>query len=242
MAVKQMAQAVRMVPQPPRYCGENHLEYLTASTSRRPLHRCATREGLKMEVPMERRTAMKRFLIAAALCLAFVASATAQQPAANSPAAKADVERLLQVMHMHEMMLKMIDTMSRPMHEMIHKQYLEDKEKCELPPDFEVRMNKILDESMKTMPWEQLIQAVVPAYQKHFTEGDIDALIVFYSGPTGQKFLRETPAITAETMQVTMPLMIQHNAALMKRIKEETARMKKESGQKPCPPQSTQKQ
>lgn len=184
---------------------------------------------------------MKRLLIAAALCLAFVGGATAQQSAADSPATKTDVERLLDVMHMHEMMLKMVDTMSGPMHEMIHKQYLEDKEKCKLPPDFEDRMNKLVDESMRSMPWEPMIQAVVPAYQKHFTAGDIDALIAFYSGPTGQKFLRETPAVTAETLQAIMPVIIQHNAAVMKRIKEEAARNKKESEQKPCPPKSAQK-
>jgi hypothetical protein len=191
---------------------------------------------------MKRRKPMKRFLIGAVVCLAFAASAAAQQSAANTPATKQDVEKLLQVMHMHQTMQRMAEAMSKPMHRMVHEQYLKEEKKCKFPPDFEARMNKIMDESMKQMPWDQMLQTVVPVYQKHFTEADIDALIAFYSGPTGQKFMREMPAISAETMQATMPLMLKYNKELGKRIAEEFARAKKESKEKSCPGTSAQKQ
>lgn len=37
-----------------------------------------------------------------------------------------------------------------------------------------------------------MTEAMVTVYQKHFTKSDVEALIGFYSSPTGQKMLRET--------------------------------------------------
>jgi hypothetical protein len=81
---------------------------------------------------------MKRILITLALCLAVASTALAQQTATDPPATKEDVQRYLDVMHMHEMMQQMVEAMSGPLHKMVHEQYLKDKDR--LPPDFEARM------------------------------------------------------------------------------------------------------
>ena len=39
---------------------------------------------------------------------------------------------------------------------------------------------------------------MVPVYQKHLSKSDVEEMIKFYSTPTGQKILREMPAMTAE--------------------------------------------
>lgn len=184
---------------------------------------------------------MKRLLIVAALCLVFVPGALAQQSGANAPATKQDVEKFFQAFHMHHTLLRMAEAMSAPMHTMVHAEYLKDKEKCNYPPDFEARMDKILDEQMKSMPWDKLMQAIVPVYQRHFTKGDMAALTAFYSGPTGQKFIRETPALGAESMEVVMPIMLEQNKAMTQRIKEEMERAKKYSKNKSCTGESTEK-
>jgi hypothetical protein len=173
---------------------------------------------------------VKRIWIIASLCLAFGWIAGAQEGAADAPASKEDVEKYLQVMHSQDMVGKMVDAMAKPMHQMIHQQYLKDKDK--LPADFEARMNRMMDESMKTFPWDEMIQSMVPVYQKHFTKGDIDALVAFYSTPTGQKLLQEMPAVTAEAMQSMMPLLQKHVEAMNERMQQEIAAMKKESDEK----------
>jgi len=175
---------------------------------------------------------MKRFLIVATLCLIFAGNGLAQGTAADAPATKEDVERYLQAIHSHDMMLNMVDAMSKPMHQMVHDQFMKDKDS--LPPDFESRMSKMIDEMMKGMPFDEMIQAMVPAYQKHFTKGDIDSLVAFYSSPTGQKILREMPAITGEAMQSMMPIMRQHMDAMNQRIQQEVADMVKKSQKKPA--------
>ena len=84
-----------------------------------------------------------------------------------------------------------------------------------------------VDDMMKDMPFDEMMQAMVPTYQKHFTKGDLDALVVFYTSPTGQKLLREMPAITAESMTAIMPIMRQHMDAMSRRLQQETDEMLK---------------
>jgi hypothetical protein len=155
----------------------------------------------------------------------------AQQNPADAPATQADVERYLQVMHSREMMNQMVDAMLKPMHKMIHDQYVQQKDN--LPPDFEARMNKTMDDMMKDMPWQEMLDAMAPAYQKHFTKGDIDALIAFYSSPTGQKVLRETPSLMADSMDAMMPIMRKHIDKISQRTHEEMLAMLKESEKAP---------
>lgn len=173
---------------------------------------------------------MKRTLLAAALILAMCGYIGAQQNPADAPATKEEIQKYLQVMHSRDMMTKMVDAMSKPMHEMMHEQYLKDKDR--LPADFEVRINKMMDDMMKSFPWDEMLEAMVPVYQKHLTKGDVDALVAFYSTPTGQKLIKEMPEITGEAVQQMMPLMRKSIDAMTQRMQEEVAAMVRESENK----------
>jgi hypothetical protein len=112
---------------------------------------------------------MKRILLMALFSVALSGLLAAQQNPADAPATKEDVHRYFDLMHSKEMMAKMVDAMSKPMHQMIHEQYMKDKDK--LPPDFEMHMNKLMDDTMKSFPWAEMLDAMVPVYQKHLTKG-----------------------------------------------------------------------
>lgn len=174
---------------------------------------------------------MKRFLLTLVICLSFVKTDAAQQSPTDAPATKEDVQKYLDVMHSREMMTQMVEAMSKPMHQMIHEQYMKDKDK--LPADFEARMNKMMDDTMKALPWDEMLQSMVPVYQKHLTKSDVDALVAFYGSPTGQKILRELPAITAEAMQSMMPMLRKQMNTMTERVQEQVAQMLKDSKAKP---------
>ena len=174
---------------------------------------------------------MKRFALLTIVLLCGSSIGFAQQDPLDGPATKADIQRYLEVTQSREMMSKMIDAMMKPMHQMIHEQYQKDKDK--LPADFEERSNKVIDDYLKRFPWDEIVQAMVPVYQKHLTKGDVDHLVAFYSSPTGQKFLREMPAITAEAMQVMMPLMRQRMDAMTREVQQQIAEISKQSETKP---------
>ena len=169
---------------------------------------------------------MKRFLLFAALCVAIALPAIAQT-AGDTPATREDVEKYLQLMHSREMFQQTVDAMSKPLHQMIHEEFQKDQDK--LPADFEPRMNQMMDEMLRGLPYDQIQEKMIPVYQKHLTEGDLNALVAFYSSPTGQKMLKEMPSLMADSMQVTMPLIRQHMEKVTQRMQDEIAQMKKSS-------------
>ena len=169
---------------------------------------------------------MKRVFAILLLSYAFCGGVLAQQNPGDVPATKEDVQKYLEVTHSKEMMTKVMDAMAAPMHQMMHQQYLKDKDK--LPPDFEVRMNKIMDEMFKSFPWSEMFDAMVPVYQKHFTKNDINSFVAFYQTPAGQKLLNEMPQITAEAMQAMMPLLQKNMDSMRQRMTEEVTAMIKD--------------
>lgn len=51
-------------------------------------------------------------------------------------------------------------------------------------------------ETLASLP--ELNQQLFAIYDQHFTQSEIEAYITFYKTPAGQKYARETPAVTQE--------------------------------------------
>jgi uncharacterized protein len=180
---------------------------------------------------------MKRYALAVLVCLFFASTSFAQQGAADAPASKEDIEKYLDTMRTRDMMKSTLAAVAKQTHQMTHAQL---EKQPNLPPDFEARMDKVMDDMIKDLPIDELIQAMIPAYQKHLTKGDVDALTAFYSSPTGQKVLKETPAMTADAMQAASGIVQKMMAKMQDRLQSEIAQVQKESdGNSKPQPQST---
>jgi len=177
---------------------------------------------------------MKRLWLTGSLFLVFPMVSAAQQSASDSPATRDDVEKYLEVTHARTMMKQIMEVMTKQVHQMVHDQISKDLDK--LPPDFETRMNKITDDMLKTFPVDEMLDAMIPVYQKHWTKGDVDAMVAFYSTPTGQKILRELPTTMAEAMQAMQSIMQKRMSGMMERVQQQIAQMVKESKTKTGPP------
>ena len=173
---------------------------------------------------------MKRFLTCALICFALSGTVFAQEIDANAPATKEDIQKYFEVIHSRQMIDQTIQAMSGPLRQMIDDQSRKDKDK--LPAGFAEKEKKHLDDMLKSMPWDEMMQAMVPAYQKHFTKGDIQALMAFYSSPTGQKLLRELPAIMGESMQAMTPVLKKYMESVKQQVDDEYAQALKESEKK----------
>lgn len=163
---------------------------------------------------------MRRFGLISAVLLLFSWTCPAQTGDADAPASKEDIQRYLDVIHSRELTRGMVTAMSQGTHQMMHELYL--KHQNELPPDYESKMTAMMDDMLRGMPLEDMMKAMVPVYQKHFTKGDIDQLVAFYGSPTGQKILRQMPAIMAEAMQTMTPVMTKYVDTMQKRLQKET--------------------
>ena len=76
------------------------------------------------------------------------------------------------------------------------------RQKVEDPSAKQIAMtHKIFNDVFGELPIQEMMEAVIPVYQRHLTRSDIEALITFYSSPIGQKLLREQPAMIRESVQ-----------------------------------------
>jgi hypothetical protein len=178
---------------------------------------------------------MKRSAFLLITCLLLSSASFAQQNPADAPASKEDVEKYLAIMHTRDMMKTMMDSMSKQMHQIFAEQMKKDPG---MTPQAEARANKMMDDIIKGMPIDDLLDAMIPVYQKHFTKGNIDDLLAFYSTPTGQKVIKELPAITTEAMQAATPIYKTMMATAMQRVQDQIAQMQKEND--PSPKKQTQ--
>jgi len=174
---------------------------------------------------------MKRPALALLVFFLFASISFAQQTDADAPASKADIERYSDIMHIRDMMKNMMSSVTTEMHKLIHEHLAKQPN---LLPDFEARMDKQMDDTWKDFPSDDLLDVMIPVYQKHLTKGDVDVLVALYSAPTGQKMLKEMPAMMSESMQAASGIIQKMMAKAMQRVDDEIAQIQKSYDGKPA--------
>ncbi len=170
-----------------------------------------------------------RLLILATLCLALSAPGLAQN-ADTDPATKDDIILYLRTMRSHDMMQRTMQVQMQNTVQLLREQIMQ--EKGSVPPEFDTLMKKWMDDLIKNMPSDEILDAMIPAYQNHFTRSDIQAMNAFYSSPVGQKVLEELPAVLQEGMQAAMPIMSDYLTKFRARIQEDVKALDKSTPQK----------
>lgn len=62
--------------------------------------------------------------------------------------------------------------------------------------------DKFWTEFRKEINADELVNLIIPVYDKHLTQGELKELIKFYETPVGKKMIAVMPAITAESIQI----------------------------------------
>jgi hypothetical protein len=182
-----------------------------------------------------------KFLVIAMVTL-FMLLAAAQEPTPSAvdavPAAKEDIQKLFEVMQIHQQMRLVMDSVIKQqsvmMHDTLKKRY------PQMSPDKIARADNMMKETMKDVPMDAMLDDMIPIYQKHFTKTDIDAMTTFYASPTGQKMMREMPVLTSESMQVSYGRMQKQMDAIMRRT-EQMIKEDQEKKSTPATPPGQQK-
>jgi len=167
---------------------------------------------------------LKSLILVAALFLPLLGSAQVTVSIAGDEPSKEDVKRLFDLMASRDQMRQLMTQMVAQMRS-LSRQQIKREHPAVSDADL-ARADRQSDEFVKTFPLEEMLNDMVPVYQKHFSKSDIDGLIAFYSSPTGQKFLHEMPTVTAETMQVLYPRIQAAMEAAMKQSDEKAAPQK----------------
>lgn len=121
----------------------------------------------------------------------------------DAPASREDVMKLFDTMKIRDQMTLVMESVSKQQRTMIRDAMR--KRFPQMADDEMAHLDQFTSEIMKNMPIEGMLEDMVPVYQKHLSKADVDAMGTFYSSPTGQKLLKEMPAMTAESMQAAGP-------------------------------------
>jgi hypothetical protein len=161
-------------------------------------------------------------MVLIALLVGLFAAAGAQTAASTAAgaASKQDVQRLFNVMSNKDQIRHLMEQLfaqTKALNRVEIKKRQPDISEEELS-----RMDRESDELVRTFPIDAMMDDMIPVYQRHFNKSDIDGLIAFYSSPTGQKFLQEMPAVTAESMQAAYPRIQSALDAALKRAEEKS--------------------
>jgi len=163
-----------------------------------------------------------------AVTLLFVASSPLLAQS-DAPATREDVLKLFDTMKIHEQMRSVMDSVVKQQRAMIHETL--KKRSPQITEEDFARLDQLTANIVKDMPVDTLLDDMIPVYEKHLSRSDVDAMNTFYASPTGQKLLREMPAMTAESMQAAGP----HMQAMMEKVMDQAEKMdaegrKKQSG------------
>jgi len=148
------------------------------------------------------------------------------QQASDSPD-RADVLQFLEMMHVRSQMKVVIDSMGQQIRAAAEEGF--KKQVPNATPEQIARLDKICDSLLTSFSFDDLIDAIVPIYQKHLTKADLAAATAFYSSPAGQKILKELPSIMSESMQAGAEVGRRSMAAKSEDFERQIADLVKES-------------
>jgi uncharacterized protein len=191
---------------------------------------------------------MKRFL-GVLFCLAFLlVGANAQQSSdlatkeqSDDLATKEEAQRLFDVMHSRQNSKELAGRMSKQLLTMsssiLEKQF--PNATAERKEQMRAFANSTTQKMLANAPFDEMIQAQLPVYQRHFTHAEIQQMIEFYLSPVGQKFIIEMPVIASEGMQASFPILqkwMETAMVEMRKSCEEYARNLKQKDSNAEPP------
>jgi uncharacterized protein len=185
---------------------------------------------------------MRRHCIFLAVILFLASAAHAQQSApatGDAPASKEDIQKLFDVMQIHQQMRQVMDAMMKQQSAMVHETL--KKRYPQTSTEKIAQADRLIAETMKDMPMDAMLDDMIPIYQRHFSKIDIEAMSTFYASPTGQKMMQEMPALTSESMQAAYARMQRQMDALMQRAEQIVKQDQEKQKSKPATPQSQQK-
>ena len=161
---------------------------------------------------------MNRFL-QIMLCALTLVGYSVHAQISDAPATREDVLKLFDTMKIHDQMRLVMNSVLTQQRAMVHEAL--KKRDPNVSADELKRLDQFISELTKDMPVNELLDDMIPVYQKHLTRADVDAMDTFYASPTGQKLLREMPAMTAESIQAANPHMQAMVDKIMNRAEQE---------------------
>lgn len=167
------------------------------------------------------------------LCILSGAVLSYGQDAAASVPSKEEVLKFMEVLRIRPQLTQYFDAIAKQA-----KTGAEEGLRHKIPdatPAQLAEVDQFAEGLFKDMPVDEMIDAMVPIYQRHLTKDDLQAILAFYSSPVGEKLQREQPAMMQEGMQVGGEIGRRRLGTVMQQMDEFIEKMAKENQKRPNP-------
>jgi hypothetical protein len=128
----------------------------------------------------------------------------AAQPLPAGAPSREEVLKLFEIMQITKTMDAAIGAAKQQTREMAEQ--MASERLPQATPEQKQQIKEMLDDVMAKAlgpsAIKEMMDATIPVYQRHMKKADLQAMIVFYSSPAGQRILREQPAMVQESMEV----------------------------------------
>ena len=161
---------------------------------------------------------MKRISLFLAIFLVVPFLCFAQQPPTDQPS-RDDLMKMFEVLRVRQQTANAIQTMLAQMKQQlvgdIQKRY------PNLSAEAQAKLEASINDAVNLYPINEMLDDLIPVYQKHLTKADVDAIVGFYSSPPGQHFLDKMPAVTQEAMKTMMEKLQVRTAAYSEKVEKQ---------------------
>jgi hypothetical protein len=169
-----------------------------------------------------------------AFCIAQTKDAANHAPSvANSTPSKEEVLKFLEVLRIKAQLTQYFAGVAKQA-----KAGAEEGFKHKVPdatPEQLSQVDKFAESLFANMPIDEMVDAMIPIYQKHLTKDDLDGILAFYSSPVGQKLQREQPAMMQEGMQVGGEIGRRRLSGMMQQMDDFVGKLAQEQQKSPKP-------
>ena len=135
----------------------------------------------------------------------------------------AQILTLLELLQVRKNMTVMMEGMKQAMKQGAEQSFRE-RVPDPSPKQLEA-LHNMIDDAIGNAPMDELLEAIVPIYRRHLTKSDVEEMIRFFSGPVGQKLLREQPQMIQEGMQAGVAIQQKRMDQIMVKIRERSQQM-----------------
>jgi len=160
------------------------------------------------------------------LAEAAAAAKTARGHQAADTPTHDQVVKLLDLLQVRKNMAVMLDGMKQAMKEGAEQGF---RERVPNPTTQQLEaLHGMVDDMLADLPLDEMVEAIVPIYQRHLSKSDIDEMVRFYSGTVGQKLLREQGSMLRESMEAGAQIQQKRMDQMLSKIRERVDRMMEE--------------
>ena len=178
---------------------------------------------------------MKNLLLFACLIAGISGSLFAQGDSDTSrlPPTREQVMKFFEVMHLRDQVQARLQAEQKQAKVMVGDMFAKQLPNAtqEQRAQFDALINTAMGDLFTNYPIDDVLRDMVPVYQNHLSESDLNQVLAFYLSPVGQKMLKEMPAMSAEAMRISYTRLQPQIEQMMKKMEAQLQSMAAEEKQ-----------